>query len=106
MDRVKALYRLDLDDDLVFDEIVQPISTIEPMPSINDRKRLLTLELQSAIEHFVSDARVIRRFEEPRPKLAVHSDCGADDPSRDVVDVGCHASSPCKKPGTSRRGFS
>jgi len=59
----KAFYRLDLYNDLIFDDEIKPISTVELHFFINDWQRPLFVDIQAELSQLIRQARLIGRFQ-------------------------------------------
>ena len=69
MDRKDAFDGLQFHDDLVVHQQVDPIAAVDPKPSIVDRQRLLSLDLELAPDELADEARLVRRFQQTRTEL-------------------------------------
>ena len=72
-------------DKLPFDNEVHLIAAVQSMPSVFERQRHLTIIDDPVPRLLESKAFFIRRFEQPRTKLPVHSDCSPNDPPRQIA---------------------
>ena len=79
------LEHLNLDNDRLFDENIEPITRIEHNLSIDHRQGFLAFHLQAACGPFKSQTGLIRRLQEARPQSAVHLNSGADNALSDPV---------------------
>ena len=79
MERVQVFDYLDLDDESLIDQDVQPVATRERDAFVAHWHGDLTSERQSAQAQLMTKALFIRRFEEARPKTPVNFDRCADD---------------------------
>ena len=77
--RLESLDRLDFDDHRVFDEQIDSVAAVERLTSVDQRKRLLSFDVQPTVEQFEGEARFVRRFEQARAELAMNRDRRADD---------------------------
>ena len=81
-ERVQVFDHLDLDDDSLIDEDVQPVAARKRDALVAHWHGDLTSERQSAQAQLMAEALFIRRFEEARTKTPVNFDRCADDLGR------------------------
>lgn len=78
---------LDLDYDAVRNDEINAISEIDLLAQINDRKSNFTGDLEAMFSKFVDEARAICAFKQTGAKRSMNSHCGADDLTRDLIDL-------------------
>ena len=81
----QPFHRLELENDSIFDDNVEPVSAIQAHLLVGDRERHLTLEADLGVLQLVTQAFFIGGFQQARAKLAMNFDCKADDPLRQRV---------------------
>jgi hypothetical protein len=87
VNRIDGLDTLDLDDNGISDDEINAISQIDLLAQINDRKSNFTRDRESLVSKFVDEARAICAFKQTRTKRSMNSHCGANDLTRDLIDL-------------------
>ncbi len=85
MDRVDGGDGLELDDDLFFDDEVEPVAAVYEGPAVLERHRALSIEAPAMGRQFEDHARFISRFKQPWSELTMDFDGAPDDAPGDVV---------------------
>jgi hypothetical protein len=94
--RLKAFDGFDFNDDLVFDDQVDPVSRIEPLPSILQRERDLAFDFQASLQQLKHQTRFARGLENARAKRPMNIECRADNLFCNGVQPIFHVSVECK----------
>ena len=69
---------LDLDDERIFDDQVEPVAAFELRPLVLERHGSLAFEPKPEHPELVGDTVLVRRLEQPGPQVSMHLDAGAD----------------------------
>ena len=85
-----ALDRLHLDDELLFDEQIDPVHAAEPVSLEYDGKLNLPLDLNARPAQYQGETFVVGRLEQPSAEALMDVDCRADSDARDVVVILAH----------------
>jgi hypothetical protein len=79
MERQQFLHCLQFDDDAIFDEKVDAISSVESYVLINDRKFYLMTEFKSVGAKLIGETRLVSAFQTSRAESTVDFDGCRDD---------------------------
>ena len=94
VDRVDLRDGLDFEDDLAGHDQVHAVRIVDELPSVRNRQRNLAFEGNPSSLKLDSQARLVGRFEEPRPQLSV------DLNGRGTDLVGEFGVDPCRPEGS------
>jgi hypothetical protein len=86
-----AIDRFHFDDDIVADDEIHAIRTIQSHASVHEGKRLLLVERQATIGHFVRKTGRVSGFEQTWAERLVNRDCGSKYPFAGGVQSVLHA---------------
>lgn len=75
----------DLNDHAICDYKIQPKSCVKSDVLINDGKRNLPLEFDTASRQLVTETNFIDGFQETRSQISMYLQCGVNDLSRDAI---------------------
>jgi hypothetical protein len=79
MDGQQPVDCLDLHDEGILYDEVEPVAAIERDALITQRHGTLPLDPQPAKLQFVGQAQLVRGFEQPRPEVSMHLNARAED---------------------------
>jgi hypothetical protein len=85
MNVVERFHSFYLNDNLVFNEQINPIATIQSYFSVNNWKSFLLLHVQARISQLMKQTRLICRLEETGAKFAMNSECTINDYLANVI---------------------
>src|SRR5437870_2856578 len=74
----------DVDDDLLFDQEVEPIAAVERHALVRDGQRHLATKGNASKLQLMRQAELIGRLEQARSQMAVNLDAGTDDGVRTI----------------------
>ena len=77
--------RLQFDDDAIFDEVINPIASLEVDAVVRDRQADLVLKMQSVDAELVVKTRVVCALQHARAKRGVNLDRSIKDSFCDVL---------------------
>lgn len=78
----QAFYRLDFQYDLLLNDNIKPIAAFEGHGFVNDRQSQLPLEFDTGFFQFITEAFLISRFQQARPKRSMNLNGQTDDAFR------------------------
>lgn len=87
MDTADFIDALELEDQLVFDENIDSIATVQTDTFVLDRQRMFELEADSIQRELPGKALLIGRFEQPRAKDPMNFDRTANDSIRKLAEL-------------------
>jgi len=87
MDGEDGFDRLDLNHDQFIDQQVDPISIFHEKVAITQRDNNLLAGLESSLREFVSQAQLIRLFQETRSDRRMDRDSGIDNCVADAIFI-------------------
>src|SRR5207253_3924888 len=81
----QGAHGLQLDNDNLLDEQVDPVGTVNLESTVDDRAFLLALDSQSPVDQLELQACLVRRFEQARPQLSMHGNSSRENLLRHLV---------------------
>ena len=96
MNACKTLHCFNLEDDDSFNDQVQPVTAIQPLVLINNRKWFLALHVQATRGKFGRKTRKVRIFQQSWSELVMNLQGRADDDLRERVEFFMHSHWDCK----------
>jgi hypothetical protein len=82
---VESLYALELEDDLVFNNEIDPKTFIESESLVSSWKRELSFHAQAAASQFVCEDDFVHRLQEARPHLSMEVHCDINDQPANLI---------------------
>src|SRR6185437_9635697 len=83
--RMQPVFTFGLDHNSAVHDQISPEAALKPYLFVDERHRLLALNLQAQLLQFIRQAGLVRRLQQPRSELAMDLDRGANDFAGQVV---------------------
>ena len=97
MDFLEPLDGLHLDDNALLDKEIEPVTTIQALPGVDEGQRFLAFDAQTAPQELECQTGVITRLQHPRAEFLVHIQRRSDDGLGYCIQPLFHASTGLQK---------
>jgi hypothetical protein len=88
MDRVDAIYALDLNNHQIFDEQINAITEFQFLSLVDHGQTNLSGHVKSSLAEFVRQASLVSTLQQPRAELGMDFHRRIDDGARNLVNAG------------------